>query len=79
MRRLRIYFEGRTDRFADRLDVGHEREESRMIPRLFGLSKWKDEVVIYKDGKGCHGAGKTSRWRCLVGSWTHESGIKGSS
>ena len=28
MLKFEMYFEGRTDRFADRLDMGHERKES---------------------------------------------------
>ena len=74
-----MYLEGRTGRFADRLDVGHERKESGMTPRLFVLSNWKDGVVVHRDGKGCGEAGETSKCSCLVSSWIHESGIKGNS
>lgn len=48
-----------------------------MTPRLFGLGSWKDGVVSNRDGKGCGGAGETSKQRRLVWSWVHESGIKG--
>lgn len=59
MLKSEMYFEGRTDRFADRLDIGHEREGIRMVPRLFGLSNWKDEFVVHREGKGCDGLDET--------------------
>lgn len=52
--------------------MGDEREESKMIPRLFGLSSWKDGVVINRDVRGCSGASEIFRW-------VHESRIKGNS
>lgn len=48
-----------------------------MVPRLFGLSNWKDGFVVHRDGKGCVGVDDASKSGFLVDSWTHESGING--
>lgn len=29
--------------------------KGRMVPRLFGLSNWKDGFVVHRDRKGCLG------------------------
>lgn len=48
-----------------------------MVPRLFGLSNWKDGFVAHRDGKGCDGVDETSKSGFLADSRIHESGING--
>lgn len=50
-----------------------------MVPRLFGLSNWKDEFVVHREGKGCDGLDETSKPGFLVDGWIHESEINGNS
>lgn len=48
-----------------------------MVPRLFGLSNWKDGFVVHRDGKGCVGVDDTSKSGFPIDSWIHEFGING--
>lgn len=49
MMRVLIYFEGRTGKCSDRLDVGvRNRKESRLVPRYFSLSNQKIGILLLK-------------------------------
>lgn len=74
MLKSEMYFEGRTDRFADRLDMGHERKDGSKTVWPEQLEGW---VCCSQRWEGLFGADDTSKSGFLVDSWIHESGING--
>ena len=64
MIRVGVYSEGRTHRFANRVDVGHEREEPGSS-KAAGPECWKNVADISENGIGAY---QTSKWGCPVGS-----------
>ena len=58
MLKSEMYFEGRTDRFADRLDMGHERKE---LP-----AKDQEGTFCHYRNVLCHNYGRSYTILCSV-------------